>query len=102
MSFVCSDLKHISQYALVTDYAYKTMKRFSAGTTLSFWKHRRLVPKIILPKKLQESECRIIKFALALVRELGQPGFRTSIKTADGEHLAKPYAIKDALTEWLI
>ena len=26
-SFICSDLKNISEYAQVTDYAYKTMKR---------------------------------------------------------------------------
>jgi tRNA threonylcarbamoyl adenosine modification protein (Sua5/YciO/YrdC/YwlC family) len=31
LSFVCSDLKHISQYAKVTDYAYKTMKRLLPG-----------------------------------------------------------------------
>ena len=31
LSFVCSDLKHISQYAMVSDYAYKTMKMFLPG-----------------------------------------------------------------------
>lgn len=30
-SFVCSDLKNISQYAKVTNYAYKTMKRLLPG-----------------------------------------------------------------------
>jgi hypothetical protein len=51
LSFVCSDLKHISQYALVTDYAYKTMKRFLPGPYTFILEASRLVPKIILPKR---------------------------------------------------
>jgi tRNA threonylcarbamoyl adenosine modification protein (Sua5/YciO/YrdC/YwlC family) len=30
-SFICSDLKHISDYAKVSNYAYKTMRRLLPG-----------------------------------------------------------------------
>jgi tRNA threonylcarbamoyl adenosine modification protein (Sua5/YciO/YrdC/YwlC family) len=96
LSFVCSDLKHISQYAKVTDYAYKTMKRLLPGAYTFILEASRLVPKIILPKR-PTTGIRVPdnQICLALVRELGQPIISTSVKTADGETLGDPYAIKE-------
>lgn len=96
LSFVCSDLKHISQYALVTDYAYKTMKRFLPGPYTFILEASRLVPKIILPKRpttgirVPENE-----ICLALIRELGQPIISTSVQTHDGEDLGDPAIINE-------
>jgi tRNA threonylcarbamoyl adenosine modification protein (Sua5/YciO/YrdC/YwlC family) len=94
LSFVCSDLKHISQYAKVTDYAYKTMKRLLPGSYTFILEASRLVPKIILPKRATTG-IRVPdnQICLALVRELGQPIISTSVKTANGEALGDPYAI---------
>ena len=84
LSFVCSDLKHISQYAMVTDYAYKTMKRFLPGPYTFILEASRLVPKIILPKR-PTTGIRVPdnQICLALIRELGQPIISTSVKTQE-------------------
>jgi tRNA threonylcarbamoyl adenosine modification protein (Sua5/YciO/YrdC/YwlC family) len=94
LSFVCSDLKHISQYAKVTDYAYRTMKRLLPGPYTFILEASRLVPKIILPKR-PTTGIRVPdnQICLALVRELGQPIISTSVKSADGEDLGDPYTI---------
>jgi tRNA threonylcarbamoyl adenosine modification protein (Sua5/YciO/YrdC/YwlC family) len=96
LSFVCSDLKHISEYAKVTDYAYKTMKRLLPGAYTFILEASRLVPKIILPKR-STTGIRVPdnQICLALVRELGQPIISTSVKTENGETLGDPAMIKE-------
>ncbi|HPG53877.1 MAG TPA: L-threonylcarbamoyladenylate synthase [Smithellaceae bacterium] len=96
LSFVCSDLKHISQYAKVTDYAYKTMKRLLPGAYTFILEASRLVPKIILPKR-STTGIRVPdnQICLALIRELGEPIISTSVKTAQGESLGDPSIIKE-------
>jgi tRNA threonylcarbamoyl adenosine modification protein (Sua5/YciO/YrdC/YwlC family) len=96
LSFVCSDLKHISQYAKVTDYAYKTMKRLLPGAYTFILEASRLVPKIILPKR-STTGIRVPdnQICLALVKELGQPIISTSVKTELGETLGDPSVIKE-------
>jgi tRNA threonylcarbamoyl adenosine modification protein (Sua5/YciO/YrdC/YwlC family) len=96
LSFICSDLKHISQYAKVTDYAYKTMKRLLPGPYTFILKASRLVPKIILPKR-STTGIRVPdnQICLDLIKELGQPIISTSVKTADGEDLGTPYEIEE-------
>ena len=96
LSFVCSDLKHISEYAKVTDYAYKTMKRLLPGAYTFILEASRLVPKIILPKR-STTGIRVPdnQICLALVKELGQPIISTSVKTEEGETLGDPSVIKE-------
>lgn len=96
LSFVCSDLKHISQYAKVTDYAYKTMKRFLPGPYTFILEASRLVPKIILPKR-STTGIRVPNnnICLALVTELEQPIISSSVKTANGEDLGNPCLIEE-------
>lgn len=96
LSFVCSDLKHISEYAKVTDYAYKTMKRLLPGAYTFILEASRLVPKIILPKR-STTGIRVPdnQICLALVRELGSPNISTSVKTEKGETLGDPAVIKE-------
>ena len=96
LSFVCSDLKHISQYAKVTDYAYKTMKRYLPGPYTFILEASRLVPKIILPKR-STTGIRVPdnQICLDLIRELGQPIISTSVKTEDGKDLGNPSEIEE-------
>jgi tRNA threonylcarbamoyl adenosine modification protein (Sua5/YciO/YrdC/YwlC family) len=96
LSFVCSDLKHISEYAKVTDYAYKTMKRLLPGAYTFILEASRLVPKIILPKR-STTGIRVPdnEICLSLVKELGQPIISTSVKTEEGEALGDPAVIKE-------
>jgi tRNA threonylcarbamoyl adenosine modification protein (Sua5/YciO/YrdC/YwlC family) len=95
-SFVCADLKDISRYARVSDYAYKTMKRLLPGPYTFILEASRLVPKIILPKR-QTTGIRVPdnRICLALVRELGQPIISTSVKAENGDILGDPYNIKE-------
>jgi len=74
LSFVCADLKDISQYAYVTDFAYKIMRRLLPGPYTFILRASRLVPKIIMPRR-QTTGIRVPNHqtALALVSELGRP-----------------------------
>jgi tRNA threonylcarbamoyl adenosine modification protein (Sua5/YciO/YrdC/YwlC family) len=96
LSFVCADLKDISRYARVSDFAYKTMKRLLPGPYTFILEASRLVPKTILPKRLATG-IRVPdnQICLSLVRELGQPIISTSVSTEDGEVLSNPVEIKD-------
>jgi tRNA threonylcarbamoyl adenosine modification protein (Sua5/YciO/YrdC/YwlC family) len=96
LSFICSDLKHISEYAIVTDYAYKTMKRLLPGAYTFILEASRLVPKIILLKR-STTGIRVPdnQICLALVKELGHPIISTSVKTEKGEILGDPFVIKE-------
>jgi tRNA threonylcarbamoyl adenosine modification protein (Sua5/YciO/YrdC/YwlC family) len=96
LSFVCADLKDISRYAVVSDYAYKTMKRLLPGPYTFVLEASRLVPKIILPKR-QTTGIRVPanEICLSLVRELGQPIISTSVKTQDGNLLNNPEEIRE-------
>jgi tRNA threonylcarbamoyl adenosine modification protein (Sua5/YciO/YrdC/YwlC family) len=96
LSFICSDLKDISRYARVTDYAYKTMRRLLPGPYTFILEASRLVPKIILPKR-QTTGIRVpdSRICLALVRELGEPVISTSVKTEEGEILSDPRDIEE-------
>lgn len=94
-SFVCADLKDISRYARVSDYAYKTMKRMLPGPYTFILEASRLVPKIILPKR-QTTGIRVPDnlICLALVGELGEPIISTSVKSETGEIMTDPIEIE--------
>lgn len=95
LSFVCADLRDISRYARVSDYAYKTMKRLLPGPYTFILEASRLVPKIILPKR-QTTGIRVPdnSICLSLVAELGQPIISTSVETDGEEYLSDPREIE--------
>jgi tRNA threonylcarbamoyl adenosine modification protein (Sua5/YciO/YrdC/YwlC family) len=84
LSFICSDLKDISQYAYVSNYAYKMMKRLLPGAYTFVLKATKLVPKIAMTKQ-NTVGIRIPdnKICLALVKELGHPIISTSVYKPD-------------------
>jgi len=74
LSFVCADLKDISQYAYVTDFAYKIMRRLLPGPYTFILRASRLVPKIYhAPSTTTGIRVPNHQTALALVSELGRP-----------------------------
>jgi len=97
-SFICSDLKDISEYAQVTNYAYKTMKRLLPGPYTFILEGSRLVPRIMLTKR-HTVGIRVPDHAisLAIVRELGHPIISTSATDPDGNILQSPQEIKEKL-----
>ena len=84
LSFICSDLKDISRYAFVSNYAYKMMKRLLPGPYTFILNATKLVPKIAMTKQ-QTVGIRIPdnKICLAIVRELGNPIISTSVNKPD-------------------
>lgn len=84
-SFICSDLKNISHYAKVSNYAYKTMRRLLPGPYTFVLEGSKLVPKIMLTKR-KTAGIRVPdhKICLELVRCLGNPIITTSATMPDG------------------
>jgi tRNA threonylcarbamoyl adenosine modification protein (Sua5/YciO/YrdC/YwlC family) len=97
-SFICSDLSDISNYAVVTNYAYKIMKRLLPGPYTFILGASRLVPKILLPKR-KEVGIRIPdhEVCLSLVREFGGPIISTTVRLPDEEILTDPEIIEERI-----
>ncbi|RPH86829.1 MAG: threonylcarbamoyl-AMP synthase [Desulfobacteraceae bacterium] len=95
-SFICSDLKNISEYAQVTDYAYKTMKRLLPGPYTFILPGSKLVPKIMQTKR-KTVGIRVPKnnICLAIVEALGHPIISTSVGWSGREVLSDPQQIEE-------
>ena len=93
-SFICADLKDISLYCKVSNYAYKTMKRLLPGPYTFILEGTKLVPKIMLTRRLTAG-IRVPEnpICLALVRELGHPIISTSAMLPNGEVFYDPAEI---------
>ena len=92
-SFVCSDLTHISEYAHVSNAAFKVMKHLIPGPytfVLPAAKMKQL-PKILVSKR-KTVGIRVPNSptTLALVKELGHPILSTSVSLEDGSLLSDP------------
>ncbi len=95
-SFICSDLKNISQYAKVSNYAYKTMKRMLPGPYTFILEGSKMVPKMMLTKR-KTAGIRVPNHPICihLVEKLGNPIISTSASLPDGEILNDPSFIHD-------
>ncbi len=85
-SFICSDLKNISDYAKVSNYAYKTMKRLLPGPYTFILEGSKLVPKMMLTKR-KSAGIRVPdnKVCIELIKALGHPVLSTSAASLEGE-----------------
>ena len=95
-SFICSDLKNISYYAKVSNYAYKTMRRLLPGPFTFILEGSRQVPKMMLTKR-KTAGIRVPEHAIchAIVTELGNPVISTSATEPDGTIMSHPSLIHD-------
>ncbi|MDI7261679.1 MAG: L-threonylcarbamoyladenylate synthase [Thermodesulfobacteriota bacterium] len=95
-SFICSDLKDISRYAYVSNYAYKMMKRYLPGPYTFILKATKPVPKIAMTKQ-NTVGIRIPdnNICLNLVRELGHPIISTSVYKPDESLYNDPAEIEE-------
>ena len=93
-SFICSDLKNISLYAKVSNYAYKTMRRLLPGPYTFILEGSNLVPKMMLTKR-KTAGIRVPNnpICLSLIQSLGNPIISTTARTPDGEILNEPWLI---------
>ncbi len=97
-SFICADLKDISLYAKVSNYAYRMMKRLLPGPYTFVLEGTKLVPKIMLTRR-KTAGIRVPNnpICLALVKELGHPIISTSAALKNGEVLYDPAEIEQRL-----
>jgi tRNA threonylcarbamoyl adenosine modification protein (Sua5/YciO/YrdC/YwlC family) len=95
-SFLCDSLKELSHYALVSNYAYKTMKRLLPGPYTFILEGTRMVPKIMLTRR-KTVGIRVPdnKICLAILRTFGRPIISTSAVFDD------PQSIKEAYGSYL-
>jgi tRNA threonylcarbamoyl adenosine modification protein (Sua5/YciO/YrdC/YwlC family) len=95
LSFICPDLKDISKYAKVSDYAYRTMKHLLPGPYTFILPAAKQVPKKLWSKR-KTVGIRIPDHAVALkiVEELGHPIVSTSTTSRKGDLLVDPFEIK--------
>lgn len=95
-SFICSDLKDISQYAKVSDYAYRTMKHLLPGPYTFILPAAKVIPKKLWGKR-KTVGIRVPNHSVTLqiVRDLGNPIVSTSTTTRLGEPLIDPFEIKN-------
>lgn len=94
-SFICPDLKDISKYAKVSDFAYKTIKKLVPGPYTFVLPAAREVPKKLWTKR-KTVGIRIpdSPIALLLAKELGNPIISTSTTTRLGKRLSNPDEIR--------
>ncbi len=95
-SFICSDLKNISRYAKVSDYAYKTMKRLLPGPYTFILEGSRILPKTMVSKR-KTAGIRVPDNAicLAMVKTLGNPIISTTATGPDKVPFTDPSLLHD-------
>jgi tRNA threonylcarbamoyl adenosine modification protein (Sua5/YciO/YrdC/YwlC family) len=96
LSFICSNLKDISRYAYVSNYAYKTMRRLLPGSYTFILEATKVVPKMVMTKqKTVGIRVPDNPICLTLVRELGHPIISTSVYRLDEELYSDPREIEE-------
>ena len=94
-SFLCADLKDISKYAKVSNFAYRSMKKLIPGPYTFVLPAAKEVPKILWTKR-KTVGIRVPDNTIArtLAAELGNPIISTSATTRKGELLYDPLEIR--------
>ncbi len=95
-SFICPDLKDISKYAKVSNFAYRNMKRLLPGPYTFVLSGSKMVPKIMLTKR-RTAGIRVPdnQIATNIASKLGNPIISTSVTDSEGNALKDPTFIYD-------
>jgi tRNA threonylcarbamoyl adenosine modification protein (Sua5/YciO/YrdC/YwlC family) len=95
LSFICPDLKGISEYAYVSNAAYKIMRHLLPGPYTFILNATRQVPRVLLEKRKtvgirvpDNTVCR------ALLAEFGNPVISTSACLPDQDYIGDPDVIE--------
>ncbi|BAQ60017.1 hypothetical YciO protein [Geminocystis sp. NIES-3708] len=93
LTFLCSSLSHISEYAIVSDDAYRIMKRLIPGPYTFLLPTTKLVPKLVMSPKRKTTGIRVPdqNVCQALLQSLDNPIISTSahIVDEDGNSIAE-------------
>lgn len=96
LSFICADLKDISRYAQVTNYAYQTMRRLLPGPYTFILNATKMVPRLMITKRktvgirVPDNE-----ICLEIVSSLGNPIITTSANVEDEDVICEPEEIEE-------
>lgn len=96
LSFICSDLKMVAQYARLSNSAHSMMRKLLPGPFTFILQASREVPKLMISKqrtvgiRVPEQE-----FCLELVRRLGRPLVNTSASDSLDEVISDPDQIEE-------
>jgi tRNA threonylcarbamoyl adenosine modification protein (Sua5/YciO/YrdC/YwlC family) len=97
-SFMCSDLKNISQYAHVSNTAYRLLKKCLPGPYTFVLPGTKLVPKIMATRqKTVGIRVPASPICQLLLATLGNPIINTSIPTDNEPAPAEPFEIDELL-----
>ena len=98
MSFVCADLTNVSQYAHISNFAYRILKRHLPGAYTFVLPASRQTPRLLQTKqKTVGLRVPDHPVPLALVQELGSPIVSTSANRSNEEVLTDPQELQDTL-----
>ena len=90
LTFLCSSLSNISEYAVVSDRAYRIMKHLIPGPYTFLLPATKQVPKLVMSPKRKTTGIRVPESTLCqeLLKTLGNPVISTSahIPDEDGEY----------------
>jgi tRNA threonylcarbamoyl adenosine modification protein (Sua5/YciO/YrdC/YwlC family) len=83
LTFLCSSLSNISQYACVTDSAYRVIKRLIPGPYTFLLPATKLVPRLVMAPKRKTTGIRVPnnQICLDLIEAIGHPVISTSATT---------------------
>lgn len=95
-SFICSDLAEVANYAQVSNFAFKIMKRHFPGPYTFVLEASKVVPDSVCTKQ-KTVGVRIPDNSIcqAIVRELGHPLITTSANISGEETLQDPLLIEE-------
>lgn len=85
LTFLCSSLSNIAEYALVSDSAYRLMRSLIPGPYTFLLPATKLVPRLVMSPKRKTSGIRVPEHPVcqALLKALGNPVISTSAHLAD-------------------
>ncbi|MBL8940715.1 MAG: threonylcarbamoyl-AMP synthase [Archangium sp.] len=98
LAFLCPDLSDVSKYAIVSKFAYRTMKQLTPGPFTFVLVATKLVPDMMQTKQRQVG-IRVPQapLMLAIASKLGRPIVTTSATDQDGQVLIDAKDIKEQL-----
>jgi tRNA threonylcarbamoyl adenosine modification protein (Sua5/YciO/YrdC/YwlC family) len=98
LTFLCQSLSNISEYAVVSDPAYRLMKHLIPGTYTFILPATKLVPKLVQDPKRKTTGIRVPKHPLCqiLLEQLGNPVISASAHLQDDDGYEQAEAIEKA------
>jgi len=97
-SFICSDLAEVANYAQISNFAFKIMKRYLPGQFTFVVEATRIVPDALITKqKTVGIRIPANPIVQAIVRELGHPLVTTSANLSGAETPQDPQEIENEL-----